>query len=240
MTDDTSARDRVGILRPTDRAALDPDLRRYMLRVYNTMAGGLAVSGGAAALAIVSGFYTSIAGTPLQWVVMLAPLAAVLFLSLRIERMAVATARATFWTYAVLMGLSLAGIFALYAATSIVRVFFIAAATFAATSLYGYVTRRDLSQVGAFLFMGLAGVILATLVNLFLASSALHFAVSVIGIFVFTGLTAYDTQRIKEIYFAGDAGATAEKKSIMGALALYLDFVNLFLTLLHLVGQRRD
>lgn len=240
MTQNIPTHDGTGALHAVDRTALDLGLRRYMLRVYNTMAGGLALSGAVAALAVASGFYQAIAATPFRWIVMLAPLGAVLFLTLRIERMSVAAAQATFWAYAAMMGLSLAGIFTLYTATSVARVFFITAAAFAATSLYGYITRRDLSQFGAFLFMGLVGIVLAALVNLFLASSALQFAVSVIGVIVFTGLTAYDTQHIKEIYFAEDAGPVTEKKSILGALMLYLDFVNLLVSLLHLVGQRRD
>jgi uncharacterized protein len=164
----------------------------------------------------------------------------VLFLSFRIERMSLGTAQATFWGFAALMGLSLAGIFLVFTGASIARVFFISAATFGAMSLYGYTTRRDLSQVGSFLFMGLIGIVLASLVNLFLASSALQFAISVIGVLVFTGLTAWDTQRIKEVYVASDPGDVLAKKALMGALALYLDFINLFVMLLQLTGQRRS
>jgi FtsH-binding integral membrane protein len=221
-------------------AEIDLGLRQYMLRVYNFMAGGLTVTGLVAYVAAATGFYQQIAGTPLIWLVMLAPLGAVLFLSFRIERMSVAAAQATFWGYAALMGLSLAGIFLVFTQTSIARVFFISAATFAAMSLYGYSTRRDLTQFGSFLFMGLIGIVLAGLVNLFLASSALQFAISVIGVLLFTGLTAYDTQRIKETYFAGDASEVMAKKAVMGALTLYLDFINLFVMLLQLLGQRRE
>ena len=219
---------------------IDLGLRQYMLRVYNFMAAGLGLTGLVAYGAAASGFYQQIAGTPLIWVVMLAPLGAVLFLSIRIERMSVGAAQALFWTYAALMGLSLAGIFLVFTGTSIARVFFISAATFAATSLYGYTTRRDLSQVGSFLFMGLIGIVLASLVNMFIGSSALQFAISVIGVLVFTGLTAWDTQRMKEVYLASDPGDVLTKKALMGALALYLDFVNLFVLLLQLTGQRRE
>jgi uncharacterized protein len=220
--------------------AIDLGLRQYMLRVYNFMAGGLALTGLAAYVAIATGFYQQIAGTPLIWIVMLAPLGAVLFLSIRIERMSAGAAQATFWGYSALMGLSLAGIFLVFTGTSIARVFFISAATFAAMSLYGYTTRRDLSQFGSFLFMGLIGIVLASLVNIFIGSSALQFAISVIGVIVFTGLTAWDTQRIKEVYLASDPGDVMTKRALIGALALYLDFINLFVMLLQLAGQRRE
>jgi uncharacterized protein len=219
---------------------VDVGLRRYMLQVYNFMAAGLGLTGLVAYAAVATGFYQQIAGTPLIWLVMLAPPGAVLFLAFRIERMSAGAAQATFWTYAALMGLSLAGIFLLFTGTSIARVFFITAGTFAAMSLYGYTTQRDLSQFGSFLFMGLIGIVLATLVNIFIGSSALQFAISVIGVIVFTGLTAWDTQRIKEIYLESDPGDVLTKKALMGALSLYLDFINLFVILLQLVGQRRE
>ena len=222
------------------RAEIDLGLRRYMLQVYNFMAAGLALTGFVAYGAVATGFYQQIAGTPLIWLVMLAPLGALLFLSFRVERMSVGAAQATFWSYAALMGLSLAGIFLVFTGASIARVFFITAATFAAMSLYGYTTKRDLSQFGSFLFMGLIGIVLASLVNIFLASTALQFAISVIGVIVFTGLTAWDTQRIKEVYLESDPGDVMTKKALMGALALYLDFINLFVMLLQLVGQRRE
>jgi len=179
-------------------------------------------------------------GSPLMWVVVLAPLALVFFISFRINRLSVGAAQATFWIFAALLGVSLATIFAVYTMTSITQVFFISAATFGAMSLYGYTTRRDLTGFGSFLFMGLIGVIIAMLVNLFLQSSALGFAISVIGVLVFVGLTAYDTQKIKEQYYAGDDGTVAGRKAIMGALSLYLDFINLFLLLLRLFGQNRN
>jgi hypothetical protein len=222
------------------RADLDLGLRQYMLQVYNFMAAGLALTGFVAYGAVATGFYQQIAGTPLIWLVMLAPLGALLFLSFRVERMSVGAAQATFWSYAALMGLSLAGIFLVFTGASIALVFFITAATFAAMSLYGYTTQRDLSQFGSFLFMGLIGIVLASLVNIFLASSALQFAISVIGVIVFTGLTAWDTQRIKEVYLESDPGDVLTKKALMGALALYLDFINLFVMLLQLAGQRRE
>jgi len=148
-------------------------------------------------------------------------------------------AQIAFWVFAALMGLSIASIFLVYAHASIARVFFITAASFGALSLYGYTTNRDLSAWGSFLFMGLIGIIIAMLVNLFLASSALQFAISVIGVLIFAGLTAYDTQQIKEMYYVGDDGTVAGRKAVMGALRLYLDFINLFMMLLQLFGDRR-
>ena len=219
---------------------VDLGLRRYMLQVYNFMAAGLGVTGLVAYGAVATGLYQQIAGTPLIWLIMLAPLGAILFLSFRIEQMSAGAAQATFWTYAALMGLSLAGIFLLFTGTSIARVFFITAGTFAAMSLYGYTTQRDLSHFSSFLFMGLIGIVLASLVNIFIGSSALQFAISVIGVIVFTGLTAWDTQRVKEIYLETDPRDVLTKKALMGALALYLDFTNLFVMLLQLVGQRRE
>lgn len=217
----------------------DAGLRQYMLRVYNYMAGGLLATGVIAWLGAASGFYASIAATPLFWIVLLAPLALVLLLSFRIERIGLGTAQVSFWAYAALVGLSLSGIFLVYTGESIARVFVISAATYGATSLYGYTTRSDLSRFGSFLFMGLVGIVIAALVNLFVASTALQFVVSVIGVIVFTGLTAYDTQRIREIYVGREDDAIAGKKAIMGALALYLDFLNIFLMLLRLMGNRR-
>jgi FtsH-binding integral membrane protein len=203
------------------------------------MAAGLALTGAVAYYGAASGFYASIVGTPFFWIVLLAPLALVFFLSFRIQRISLGAAQISFWAYAGLVGLSLSGIFLVYTGESIARVFFISAGTFGATSLYGYTTRRDLSRLGSFLFMGLIGIILAGLVNMFMKSSALQLTISVIGVIVFVGLTAYDTQRIKSIYVEGEDGATAGKKAIMGALALYLDFLNLFLMLMQLLGNRR-
>jgi FtsH-binding integral membrane protein len=217
----------------------DLGLRRYMLRVYNYMAGGLALTGVIAYVGAMSGLYASMAGTPLFWVVLLAPLALVMFLSFRIESISLGAAQISFWLYAALVGLSLSGIFLVYTGESIARVFFVSAATYGATSIYGYTTRADLSRFGSFLFMGLVGIVIAGLGNLFVASTALQFVVSVIGVLVFTGLTAYDTQRIRNIYIAGEDEVVASKKAIMGALSLYLDFLNLFLMLMRLFGNRR-
>jgi len=226
--------------RPAVGAVIDAGLRAYMLHVYNYMAGGLAVTGIVAYAAAASGFYQQIASTPLIWLVMLAPLGFVLALSFGIERMSAGTAQLLFWLYSAVMGLSLGGIFLVFTGASIARVFFIAAATFAAMSLYGYTTNADLSRFGTFLLMGLIGIVIASLVNIFIGSDALQFAISVIGVIVFVGLTAYDTQRIKGMYFEHDAGETLTKKAVMGALALYLDFINLFLMMLQLFGQRRE
>ncbi len=174
-----------------------------------------------------------------KWVVIFAPLAMVFFLSLRIENMSVGTAQGLFWLFSALMGASISSIFLVYAGESIARVFFITAAAFGALSLWGYTTKKDISGWGSFLFMGLIGIILASLVNLFIGSTALQFAVSVIGVLVFAGLTAYDTQQIKEMYSVQDDGTVAGKKAVMGALRLYLDFINLFMMLLQLFGDRR-
>jgi len=226
--------------RPAGLADIDVGLRQHMLRVYNYMAGGLALTGIIAYAAAASGFYVSLFSVPLlPYVVIFAPLALVFFLSFRIQSMSLGTAQLTFWGYAALMGLSLGFIFLVYTHGSIAATFFITAAMFLGMSLYGYTTGRDLSAMGSFLFMGLIGIIIAGLVNMFIASSALQFAISIIGVIVFTGLAAYDTQKIKEIYYAGDDDVIAGKKAIMGALRLYLDFVNLFLMMLRLMGQRR-
>ena len=221
-------------------AEIDAGLRAHMQRVYGYMAGGLALTGLVAYAAAVSGFYQAIAGTALIWVVMLAPLGFVLALSFGSQRMTAGTAMLLFWIYAAVMGLSLGGIFLVYTETSIARVFFITAATFGAMSLYGYTTNADLSRMGSFLLMGLIGLVIASLVNIFIGSSALQFAISIIGVIVFVGLTAYDTRRIKEMYLESDSAEIAGKKALLGALALYLDFINLFMMLLQLFGQRRD
>ena len=222
---------------------IDEGLRAYMLRVYNLMAVGLGITGVAAygtyALAASNeAFAQLIYVSPLRWVIMLAPLALVFFLSFRIHSMSVSTAQATFWGYAALLGVSLSSIFLVYTGASITQTFFITATTFGAMSLYGYTTKKDISSWGSFLFMGLIGVIIASIVNIFMASSALSFAISVIGVLVFTGLTAYDTQTIKESYYESDDSDTAGRKAIIGALNLYLDFINLFLMLLRLLGNR--
>ncbi len=224
-----------------ERAEIDAGLRSYMLRVYNYMASGLALTGIVAYVVSESPqAMHAIFGTPLYWLVLLAPLGLVFFLSARITRMQPTTAQALFWLYAALMGVSMSFIFVAYTGTNIARVFFITAGSFAGLSLYGYTTKRDLSAFASFLMVGLIGIILASLVNLFLHSTGLQFAVSVIGVLVFAGLTAYDTQSIKELYFAGDDAGVATRKSVMGALRLYLDFLNLFLMLLQLFGSNRN
>jgi len=222
------------------QVGIDVGLRNYMLRIYNYMAGGLAITGVVAYLAASTGFYEQIAHTPFIWVVVFAPLAVVMLLSYRLQKMSLGAAQATFWGFAALMGLSLSYIFLVYTGASIAQVFFITAATFLAMSLYGYTTKSDLSKFGSFLMMGLIGIVIASLVNIFFASAALQFAISIIGVLVFTGLTAWDTQRIKEIYWEGDGNEIAGKKAIMGALSLYLDFINLFIMLMQLMGTRRD
>lgn len=220
-------------------AGIDQGLRAYMLGVYNYMAAGLAITGLVAFITSQTPvLMNAVYGTPLAWVVMLAPLGLVLFLSFGINRMSAATAQMTFWVFSGLMGLSLAYIFVVYTGTSIARVFFITTSMFAGMSIYGYTTKRDLSGIGSFLIMGLIGLIVASIVNLFVASTALHWALSVIGVLIFVGLTAYDTQKIRMMYYEADDASVATKKSIMGALTLYLDFINLFLFLLRFLGNR--
>jgi len=223
------------------QAAIDAGLRQFMISVYNYMASGLALTGIVAYGAAETGLYASLIDTPmLFWGVTLAPLALVLLLSFRIEKMSLGAAKTAFWAYAALVGLSLSGIFFVYTGTSIARTFFITAATFLAMSLFGYTTRADLARTASFLMMGLVGIIIASIVNVFLASSIVQLAISVVGVIVFVGLTAYDTQRIKEIYLNSDTPVIAGKKAIMGALALYLDFLNLFILLMQLTGNRRN
>jgi FtsH-binding integral membrane protein len=247
----------------TEAAAVDAGLRSYMLSIYNYMAIGLAITG----LAALGVFMAAVAGpdgagavarvgsigltqfgvamfvSPLRWVFIFAPLVMVFVISFGIQRLSPRTAQLLFWIFSALMGVSLSSIFLVYTHTSIVRVFFITAATFGALSLYGYTTRRDLTGIGSFLFMGLIGIIIASLVNLFLASSALQFIVSVGGVLVFAGLTAWDTQRLKNDYiygYGGMGGDVAQRSAILGALSLYLNFINLFTLLLQLLGQRND
>ena len=219
----------------------DEGLRQHMLRVYNYMALGLVITGVVAFIVgTTPALYVPIFTTPLKWVVMLAPLAFVFFFSFRIQSMSAGTAQLMFWAFCAVMGLSLASVFLVFTGTSIARTFFIAAAMFGAMSLYGYTTKRDLTQFGSFLIMGLIGVIIASIVNIFLGSSALQFAISVIGVFVFLGLTAWDTQTIKEQYSENFDAESQQKLAVFGALSLYLSFVNLFQLLLHLTGQREE
>ncbi len=235
----------------TEAGVVDEGLRAYMLRVYNYMASGVAITGVVAyviyAMAIeqtaaglqLTAFGSFMFASAFKWVVIFAPLAMVFYLSARINSMSLNGAQIAFWVFAALMGASISSIFLIYAGESIARVFFITAASFGALSLWGYTTKKDLSGWGSFLFMGLIGVIIAMVVNLFIASSALQFAISVIGVLVFAGLTAYDTQQIKEMYYVGDDGTVAGRKAVMGALRLYLDFINMFLLLLRLFGNSR-
>ena len=237
----------------TDQTAIDEGLRAYMLKVYNYMTTGLLLTGLVAYFfgkaSIVTGdqgqiiAFTSIGtllfGSPLKWLVMLAPLGFVFYLSARINKMSVSAAQTTFWIFSAIMGLSLSSIFIQYTGASIARVFFITSGTFAAMSLYGYTTKKDLTKLGQFLIMGLIGIIIASIVNIFIKSSAMEFAISVLGVLIFVGLTAYDTQKIKNEYLASDSGSVGAKKALMGALRLYLDFINLFIMLLRLFGQRR-
>ena len=223
------------------QALFDEGLRQHMLRVYNYMALGLVITG---IVAFIVGstpaLYVPIFQTPLKWVVMLAPLAFVFFFSFRIQSMSSSTAQMTFWAFCAVMGLSLASVFLVFTKTSIAQTFFITAAMFGAISLYGYTTKRDLSKMGSFLMMGLFGIIIAGIVNIFLGSSALQFAISVIGIVVFVGLTAYDTQNIKEQYSENYDQESNQKLAVFGALSLYLNFVNIFQLLLSLTGQREE
>ena len=212
-----------------------------MLRVYNYMASALALTGIVALAASSSpAFMQAVFGSGLSWIVMLAPFALVLVLSFGIHKMSMPAAQAVFWAYAALMGLSLSSIFLVYTGESIARTFFITAGTFGAMSLYGYTTKKDLAGWGSFLFMGLIGLIIASVVNIFLGSTMLQFVISAAGVLIFTGLTAYDTQRIKESYWEHDDATTAGKKAIFGALQLYLDFINLFIMLLRFFGSSRN
>ncbi len=220
-------------------ASIDMGLRKYMLGVYNYMTAGVAITGLVAYLVSSSpAMMQAIFGTGLAFVAMLAPLAFILVLSFGINKMSASTLQLVFWAFAATMGVSLSTIFITYTDTSIARVFFITAGAFAGLSLYGYTTKRDLTGFGSFLIMGLIGIILASIVNMFLASTGLQFVISVLGVLIFAGLTAYDTQRIKSMYYEGDSSEVATKKSVMGAVSLYLDFINMFMLLLHFFGNR--
>ena len=219
---------------------IDQGLRSYLSRVYMFMAFGLLLTGGTSyATANSPELMQLIFGTPLQWLFIFAPLGLVFFISYRINTLKYATAQALFWVYSALVGMSLASIFLIYTGASIARVFFISSSMFGIMSLYGYTTRRDLSGMGSFMFMGLIGVIIASIINMFMQSSAMQFIISFITVIVFVGLTAYDTQAIKSMYYEGDGEEVMGKKALMGALRLYLDFLNLFLAMLQLMGNRR-
>ena len=232
---------------------MDEGLRTYMLKVYNYMATGILLTGIVALLTFKMSVVTNDAGSivgltsmgnaiymsGLKWLVMLAPLGIVFYMSFGINKMSAAKAQTTFWIFAGLMGLSFSSILLVYTGMSVTRVFFICSATFGAMSIYGYTTKRDLTKLGSFLMMGLIGIIIASLVNIFLKSSMMYFVISILGVLIFVGLTAYDTQKIKNMYAASDTGEIMGKKAVMGALTLYLDFINLFIMLLRLFGQRR-
>jgi FtsH-binding integral membrane protein len=236
-------------------STVDAGLRDYMLRVYNFMAGGLGVTGLVAYILFSStAIYDEYSGSlnvlatmqgsalyqsPMIYLLMFAPLGVVLYMSFGFRSMSASRAQTMFWIFAILMGLSLSTIFLQYTEASIARVFFITASTFGAMSIYGYTTKRDLTGMGSFLMMGLIGIIIASIVNIFLGWESLNFAISVLGVLIFVGLTAYDTQKIKNMYNAYDSAESSSKKAIMGALTLYLDFINLFIMLLRLFGQRR-
>ena len=237
----------------TDTHVIDQGLRAYMLKVYNYMASGIFLTGIISLLlfklSVVMNSDGSITGltsignalynSALMWVVMLAPLGVVFYMSFGIKKMSASKAQMTFWIFAALMGASLSSIFLVYTGASITRVFFITAGTFGAMSIYGYTTKRDLTKLGSFLMMGLVGIIIASIVNIFLNSGPMYWVISVLGVLIFVGLTAYDTQKIKNMYAASDSGELMGKKAVMGALTLYLDFINLFIMLLRLFGQRR-
>ena len=249
--------DKKGILARAKAAAqettvTDEGLRAYMLKVYNYMATGIFLTGIVALLTfklsvqeitsagiILEPLGQAIYNSGLKWVVMLAPLGVVFYMSFGINKMSAAKAQTTFWVFAALMGLSLSSLLLYYTGISVTRVFFICSATFGAMSIYGYTTKRDLTKLGSFLMMGLIGIIIASLVNLFLQSPKMYWIISFLGVFIFIGLTAYDTQKIKNMYSASDTGELMGKKAVMGALTLYLDFINLFIMLLRLFGQRR-
>ena len=234
-------------------AVTDEGLRAYMLKVYNYMATGILMTGIIALITFKMSVVTDSSGSivgltqvgnaiymsGLKWLVMLAPLGIVFYMSFGINKMSAAKAQTTFWIFAALMGLSLSSILLVYTGMSITRVFFICSATFGAMSIYGYTTKRDLTKLGSFLMMGLIGIIIASIVNIFMKSSMMYFVISILGVLIFVGLTAYDTQKIKNMYAASDTGELMGKKAVMGAFTLYLDFIILFIMLLRLFGQRR-
>jgi hypothetical protein len=220
------------------RAARDVGLRSYMLSVYNYMTSGVLLTGIVALLFAESGYAAQVMATPLRWLIILAPLGFVMAMSFGLNRMSTGTLQALFWSFAVAMGLSMSTIFLVYTGVSIAQTFFAVAAGFAGLSLWGYTTKKDLSGMGTFLIMGVVGLFIAMLVNLFLQSTAMHLAISAIGVLIFAGLTAYDTQRIKSLYDQVAGTDMMGKVVIMGALNLYLDFINMFMFLLSFMGNR--
>ena len=221
-------------------ASFDTGLRAHMQRVFNYMAGGLALTGATSYLVANTALFNLIFHTPLAWIVMLSPLAFIMYLRFRLERMSVTAVQGVFWAFCISMGASMASIFYIYAGADIARAFFITSATFAAMSLWGYSTKQDLSGFGSFLMMGVLGLFIASIINLFLASSGMQWVVSVIGVAVFTGLTAYDVQNIKRAYAESWGNEVNNKVAVMCALQLYLNFINAFQFLLSLMGGRRD
>ena len=234
-------------------AVWDAGLRAYMLKVYNYMATGVLLTGiislisfklsaevsASGQIIALSDYGNAIFNSGLKWVIMLAPLAVIFYMSFGINKMSTGKAQTVFWIFTILMGLSLSWVLIVFTGVSVARVFFITSATFGAMSIYGYTTKRDLTKFGSFLMMGLIGIIIASLVNIFLKSAMMYFVISILGVLIFVGLTAYDTQKIKNMYSASDTVEISGKKAIMGALTLYLDFINLFIMLLRLFGQRR-
>ena len=234
-------------------AVWDAGLRAYMLKVYNYMATGVLLTGiislisfklsadinASGEIIALTNYGNAIFNSGLRWLVMLAPLAVIFYMSFGINKMSTSKAQTVFWIFTVLMGLSLSWVLIVFTEISVARVFFITSATFGAMSIYGYTTKRDLTKLGSFLMMGLIGIIIASIVNIFMKSSMMYFVISILGVLIFVGLTAYDTQKIKNMYVASDTGELMGKKAVMGALTLYLDFINLFIMLLRLFGQRR-
>ncbi|MFM9977143.1 MAG: Bax inhibitor-1/YccA family protein [Sphingomonadaceae bacterium] len=222
----------------TRDAAYDAGLRSYMLSVYNYMASAVLLTGIVAMLFASSGLAAQVLSTPLRWVIMLAPLGFVMVLSFGINRLSTAAAQGVFWAFAVVMGLSMASIFLVYTGESIAFTFFSTAAAFAGLSLYGYTTKKDLSGFGTFLIMGVVGLLVAMIINIFVQSTVMNLVISALGVLIFAGLTAYDTQRIKSMYAHVAGTDMLGKTVIMGALSLYLDFINMFQFLLSFLGQR--
>lgn len=225
--------------RTVDQAAYDAGLRSYMLRIFAYMAGGLAVTGLVAAMVASSPAMTQmIFGTPLKWVAMLAPIGVVFLFYGMIHRMSAATAQAVFWGYSALMGVSMASIFLVFTGQSIAQVFFISASVFLTAAVYGYTTKKDLTSIGSFLLIGMIGIFIAGIVNIFLGSSMMSMLISMLAVIIFTGLTAFDAQRLKEEYAEGYGHESLMKMSLLGALSLYLNFINIFTALLNLMGDR--
>ena len=220
------------------RASRDVGLRSYMLSVYNYMASGVLLTGIVALLFASSGLAQQVLSTPLRWVIMLAPLGFVMAMSFGLNRMSTATLQMLYWAFTVVMGLSMSSIFLVYTGTSIAQTFFAVSAAFAGLSLFGYTTKKDLSGFGTFLIMGVVGLLVAMVINIFLQSSVLQLAISAIGVLIFAGLTAYDTQKIKSMYAYVAGTDMMGKVVIMGALNLYLDFINMFTFLLSFMGNR--